>query len=129
MIVLLFGEAFFQITPVECLLLQLAFAAAIADGAIERMVSEQKLEHRALRFLDFFTLRSDYHAVRASDRAGGLQLRHLLDADQTHATRRLQSEIGVITERRDVELILAAHVDQPRAFWDLEVRTVDRDFD
>ena len=129
MVVFLFGKAFFQIAPVESQLLQFALAAAIADRAIEWVVGEQELDHGALSFLNLFALRRDHHAIGANDRAGGLQLRHLLNADQTHAARRLQSEIGVVAERRNVETIFAAHVDQARAFRDLKVFGVDGDFD
>ena len=62
------------------------------------MVGEEKLEHRTLCLLDLFALRRHNHAVGTNDRAGGLQLWHLLDAHQTHATRSLQSQIGVIAE-------------------------------
>ena len=127
--VLVFDEAFFEIAPIKSQLLQLALAAAIADGTIERVIRQQKLEHRTLGLLNLFTLRRDHHAIGADDGAGGLQLRHLLDTHQAHATRRLQSKVGVVTERRDVELVLAAHVDQPRAFCDLKVAAVDGYFD
>ena len=93
------------------------------------MIRQQKFEHRSLRLFDLFALSRYDHAIRADDRAGSLQLRHLLDAYQTHATRRLQSKVGVVTERRDVETVFAAHVDQPRALRDLEVFGVDGDFD
>ena len=98
MIILLFREALFEIAPIKRQLLQLAFAASIAHRTIKWMIGEQKLEHRALRLLDLFALRRHHHAIRADDRAGSLQLRHLLDAHQTHPTRSLQSKIGVITE-------------------------------
>jgi hypothetical protein len=78
-----------------------------------------------LSFLNLFALRGDNHAVSANDRAGGLQFRHLLDAHQAHATRGLKSEIGVIAERRNIELVFAADVDQACAFRDLKVRAVD----
>src|SRR5437667_1989634 len=98
MVILLFRETLFEIAPIESQLLQFAFAAAIAHRTIERMIGEQKLEHRALRLLDLFALRRHHHAVSADYRAGSLQLRHLLDPHQTHATRSLQSKIGVIAE-------------------------------
>ena len=50
------------------------------------MIREQKFHHRALRLLDFIALRRHNHAVRAGDRAGRLQLRHLLDSNEAHAT-------------------------------------------
>src|SRR3954468_14120562 len=87
MIVLLLGEAFFESTPIEGHLLQFAFAATIANWAIEWMIGEQKLRHATLRLLDFFALRSYNHAVRARDGAGRLQLRHLVDPHQAHTTR------------------------------------------
>ena len=100
-----------------------------AQERSERMVREEKLRHAALRFFDLFALRGDDHAVGDGDRAGGLQLRHLLNAHQAHATRGLQREIGVVAERRDVVLVLAAHIDQARAFGDLKVFAVDGYFD
>src|SRR5207253_1363625 len=96
--ILLLNETFFEISPVEGQLLQLALTTAIADGTVKRMVGEQELEHRPLGLLDFFALRRDDHAVSADDRAGGLELRHLLNAYQAHAAGCLQSQIGVIAE-------------------------------
>jgi hypothetical protein len=93
------------------------------------MIRQQKFEHRTLRLLDFFTLRGHHHAVGAGDGAGGLQLWHLLDAHQAHATRRLQREVCVITERWNRETVVATDVDQARAFRDLKVAIVDRYFD
>src|SRR6185369_3535324 len=98
----------------ECHLLQLALAAAIANRAIKRMVREQKLSHATLRLLDLFALRRHHHPVRADDGAGRLQLRHLLDTHETHATRSLQREIRVITKRWNIETLFTADVDQPR---------------
>src|SRR5262249_50880799 len=81
------------------------------------------------RLFDLLALGGDDHPVGADDRAGGLELWHLLDPHQTHATRRLEREIRVIAERRNRESVFAAHVDQARAFRDLKVRTVDGYFD
>src|SRR5439155_25805929 len=109
--ILPFNEALFEIAPIERELLQFALAAAIAHGTIKRVIREQKLEHRTLRFVDLFALGCHDHAVIADNRARGLQLRHLLDAHEAHATRCLQSEIGVVAEGGNIELVLAAHVD------------------
>ena len=128
-IVFLFGESFFEPAPVERHLLEFAFAAAIANRAIERVVCEQKLGHATLSFFDFFTLRGDDHAVGASDCAGRLQLRHLLDAHQTHATRGLQREIRVVTERWDIKSLFATHIDQTCALRDFKIFVINRDFD
>ena len=93
------------------------------------MIGQEKLHHPALGLFNFLTLRCNYHAVSADDRAGGLQLGHLLNAHQTHATRCLQREIGVVAERGDIEALFAADVDQTRAFRHLKVFAVDGDFD
>src|ERR1041384_2522188 len=127
--VLPFDETLFEVAPVKSQLLQLAFTAAIADRTIKRMIREQKFEHRTLRLFDLFALRGDDHAVGAGDGAGRLQLRHLLDAHETHAAGCLQREVRVITERGNVELVLAADVNQARALRDLKVLAVDGYFD
>src|SRR5437764_8115284 len=123
--VLRLDESFFQVAPIKSQLLKLAFAPAIAHWTIKRVIRQQKLEHRSLGFFDLFALRGDDHAVSANDRAGSLELRHLLNAHETHATRRLQSQVGVITERGNVELILTTNIDQPRAFGNLKVPAVE----
>ena len=93
------------------------------------MIGKQELEHRTLGFLNFFALRGHHHAVGADNRAGGLQLRHLFNAHQAHATRSLQREIGVVTECRDIETVFAAHIDESRTFRHLKVLAVDRYFE
>ena len=93
------------------------------------MIGEQELDHPTLRFLDFFALGCDDHAVRASDGAGSLKLRHLLDADKAHAARRLKREVGVIAEGGNREALLTADINQPRALCYLKILIVDSDFD
>src|SRR4029078_2698444 len=85
--------------------------------------------HRALRLFNLIALRGNYHPVGADNRARRLQLRHLLNAHQAHATGGLQREIGVIAERRNVESLIATDVDQPRAFGHVESFAVNGDFD
>src|SRR2546429_7224525 len=50
--ILAFNKALFQIAPIESQLLQFALAAPITDGAIQRVIREQELEHRSLGLLD-----------------------------------------------------------------------------
>src|SRR6185369_12878728 len=69
LVVLFLSKALLEIAPVKSLFLQFALAAAIADGTVERVISEQEFEHRALGFLNLFALSGDDHAVRADDRA------------------------------------------------------------
>src|SRR3954466_10618937 len=93
------------------------------------MVGEEELAHSALCLFDLLTLRRNYHSVRAGDRAGGLELWHFLDTYQTHPAGGLKFEVFVITKRRNAEAFLAADVDQPGTFIDLEFLPVDRYFD
>src|SRR3990172_1859612 len=69
--------------------LQLALASLVADRAIERMVAEQKLEHRPPRLRDLCRRGADDHALPHRDGAGGLELRRFLNLDQAHAARGL----------------------------------------
>src|SRR5437762_2221589 len=124
-IVFLFGETLFESAPIKRHLLQFALTTAIADGTIERMIGKQKFEHRTLRFFNFLALSSYDHPVSADDRAGGLQFGHLLDAYQAHAAGSLQCEVGVIAERWDVKLLIAADIDEPSAFGHCKLFTVD----
>src|SRR6266850_5489569 len=48
-VIFLFSEPLFQAAPIKSHLLQFTFAAAIANGAIKRMICEQKFQHRTLR--------------------------------------------------------------------------------
>ena len=127
MVILLFSESLFKAAPIESHLLEFAFASTITNRAIEWVICEEKLRHSALRFFNLFTLRGNDHAIRASDCAGGLQLRHLLDAHKTHPARRLQSEVGVIAEGGNIKPVFAAHVDQAGALGYLERFVVDGD--
>ncbi len=128
-VVLLLGEALFEVAPVEDHLLQLALAAAVADGAVQRVIREKKLDHPALRLLYLLRLRSDDHPVRAVDRAGGLKLRHLLDAHEAHAARSLKREVGVVAETGNRVPVLAAHVNETRALLGLQLLPVNRYLD
>ena len=85
--------------------LERAFAAFVADRAVERVVDEQELDHRALRLLDLVGAGVDDHPVADRGRAGGLQFRDPLDLDQAHAAGadRL-AELRLVTEDRDLDV-------------------------
>ena len=106
--------------------LQRALAALVADRAVERVVDEQELDHRALRLVHALRLRVDDHAVLDRRRARGLQLRDALDLDQAHAARadRL-AELGLVTEDRDLDVAVLGRVDQHRVAGRLDLEAVD----
>ena len=95
--------------------LQFAFAASVANRAIERMVAEQQLHHAFARLLDLVAVGRHDHAFGDYRRAGGLQLRHLLHPHQAHAARALQRQVRVITERGDFDADVLAGFDQQSA--------------
>ncbi len=65
-------------------ILQLAFAALVADRAVERMVDQQEFHHALLRLLRLRGLRPDLHALGGRGRACGQRLRRLFHLDETH---------------------------------------------
>ena len=66
-------------------ILQLAFAALVADRAVERVVDEQELHHRLLRLDRLVALGAHDHAVGHRRGAGRHRLGHLLDVHEAHA--------------------------------------------
>ena len=95
--------------------LQLALAAGIADGAVERMVAEQQLQRGFAGLGDLGRLGLDDHALGDRRSAGGLELGHLLDADDAHAAGGLQREAGVVTEGGDLDAGGLAGLDEQGA--------------
>ncbi len=89
--------------------LQRALAALVADRAVERVVDEQELDHRALGVVHALGLRVDDHAVLDRRRARGLQLRDPLDLDQAHAAGADGlAELGLVTEDGDLDVAVLA---------------------
>ena len=93
------------------LILQIAFAALIADRAIERMIDEQKFHHAMARFFHHRRFGEDDRAPRHSgpgaDRAPPWRRRRrawraALHFDETHAAIAGNREALVIAEARDL---------------------------
>ena len=95
--------------------LQLALAAGVADGAVEGMVAEEQLQCGFPGLGDFRGFGGDVHALGDRGGAGGLELGHLLDADDAHAAGGLEGEAGVVTEGGDLDAVGLAGVDEQRA--------------
>src|SRR5262249_41409904 len=71
----------------ERVVLQRALAALVADRAVQRVVHQQELEDALLAGLHALGLRAHDHVFADLLRAGGDQLRHLLDLHEAHAAR------------------------------------------
>ena len=76
-----FHEARFGGAISEGHVLQFAFAACVADWAIERMISQQEFQSRLARLANFVGCGMHHHAFGDRHRARRLHLRHLLDFD------------------------------------------------
>jgi hypothetical protein len=112
----------------EGVVLQAALAGLVADRAVERMVDEEELHHPALRLGDLRALGRDDHAVlRHLRRAPGLELRHAVDLDQTHAALADHRQSRVVAVVRHLDADLGGSLDQVGPGLDLDAATVDGD--
>ena len=92
------------------LILQLAFAALIANRAIKRMIDQQKFHHALLRLDRHFRVGVHLHAFRSQGRAGRQRLGRLLDFNQAHAAIGRDGQFFVIAEIRDIDAELVGRV-------------------
>ncbi len=112
---LFFGEAAVIEAVAESHVLQFALAALVADGAIERMIGEQELDHVLAGFVHLLGVGLYDHAFGGDERARGLQLGHLFHFDEAHAAGGLQRKARVIAERRDLDALFFGRFDDQRA--------------
>jgi hypothetical protein len=59
------------------------------------VIDEEEFEHTGAGGRGFRVARRDDHAVGTHRRARGLQFRHLLDLDDTHAARAIYRQAGM----------------------------------
>src|SRR3989475_403657 len=108
--------------------LQLAFAALVADRAVERVVDQQELHHPVLGLLGGRRIGPHLHAVGDRGGAGGQRLGRFLDLDQAHAAVGGDRELAVIAEVRHVDAELVGRVHHRGALRHLDRPAVDLDF-
>ena len=99
---LVFLVARFALAVAHCQVLQLAFAALIADRAIERVVNQQEFHDRLLRLHSFIAGGAHDHAGTDRGRTSGQRLGRLFHFDQAHAAVRCDRQFLVIAEVRNV---------------------------
>jgi hypothetical protein len=110
--------------------LQRALAALVADGAVERVVQEQELEHGVLALAGTGAVRVDHHAVGGWRGAGGLQLGHALDIAQAHAAGAdTGAQPRLVAEDRDLDAGLGRRLDDRDALGHGHLAPVDRERD
>ncbi|MNN45937.1 hypothetical protein D3C81_1602940 [compost metagenome] len=122
---LLFLVARLRRTVAHRQILELAFAALIADRAVERVVDQQEFHHGLLGLDGLFRVREDLHARRHRRGAGGQRLGRLLHLHQAHAAVRRDGEFAVVAEMRDVGAQLAGGFHHEAAFRNLYLLAVD----
>ena len=107
--------------------LQLTFAALVADRAVERVVDEQELHHALLRGDRLLGGRPDLHAFGDGRRARRQRLGRLLDLHEAHPAVRSDGELLVVAEMRHVDAERMRRLDHRAAGGDLKRLAVDFD--
>ena len=92
--------------------LQLAFAALIADGAIQRMIDEEEFHDGFLRVQRSLRAGAHLHVRHDGRGAGGQRLGGLLHLDQTHAAVGRDGKFFVVAKARDVDIMRVRDLDQ-----------------
>src|SRR5271169_1665350 len=85
------------------LILQIAFAALIADRAIERMINEEELHYPLLCLNCLWGFSENHHPVSCGHRTRGYRLRRFLYLDETHPAVSCNREALVETEMRNLD--------------------------
>ncbi len=112
----------------HCLVLEIAFAALVANRAVERVVDEQELHHPLARLLHHRRVGADRLAVGGGKRAARLRLgRAGSDLDEAHPAIAGDRQPLVIAEARDFLARELASLEDRRALRDLDLDAVDGD--
>ena len=109
-------------------ILQLALTALVADRAVQRVVDEQKLHHRLLRFDGLVGLGAHDHALRHRCGTGRHGLGRLLDVNKAHAAAGSNRQLLVVTEMGNVDVGFFRRMDHHAAFANLHLLTVQFNF-
>src|SRR5438132_874934 len=85
-------------------ILQLAFAALVANRAVQRMIDEQEFHHSFLRDHRWVGMGPDFHALRCGGGARGQGLGRFLDLHQAHPAIGGDGQLLVPAEMRHVDV-------------------------
>ncbi len=115
------------------LVLQIALAALVADGAIERMIDEQELHYAFARLPDERRIGMDDRGGAVTVRpqiadihgAGRHRLRDAADLHEAHAAVTRDGQPLMVTEARDLRSRLLAGLEQGDAVLDFDLLAVD----
>src|SRR5690606_4014626 len=82
---LIFNEATIVSAVLHIKILQVALTGLVAYRTVERMVDEQKLQHRLPGLVYRLRLGNHIHPILSLGIRGNLELRHIFYVDQTHS--------------------------------------------
>ena len=111
------------------LVLQRAFAALVADRAVQRVVDQQQLHHAVLGLVGGLrgVLGAHHHALGDGDGAAGHRLALALDLDQALPARADRVEQRVVAEPRDLHAQQFGGANHQRALGNRHLDVVDDD--
>ena len=125
---LFFGVTRIGSTVAHGQILQLAFAALVANRAVQRVVDEQKLHHRLLGLDGLVGLGAHDHALCHGRGAGGHGLGGFFNVHQAHAAIGGNAEFLVVAEMGDVGAGFLGGMHNHAAFHYLYFFAVEFDF-
>ena len=108
--------------------LQLAFAALVANGAVQGMVDQQELHHPLLGLHRGFRMGPHLHAVGHRRGTGGQRLGRLLHLHQAHAAVGGDGQLLVIAEMGNEGADLVGGIHDGATVGHLDLLAVDFDF-
>ena len=118
------------LVPVEVgVVLQVALAALVADGAVEGVVGQQKFHHRALRQPRGLRVGPNLHGGGDLRAAGGDRLRRFLDLHEAHPAIAGHFQPLVVAEAGDLDAVLLGGLEDGEVVIDLVGPVVDKDLD
>ncbi len=109
------------------IILEVAFAALVADRTIQRMIDEQQLDDRRPARVGFLAARAHDHSVGDLRVARNLQLGHTLDLDEADATQPCRAQLAMVAVDRNLLIDDARRFDEQRALRHGELDAVDRE--
>ena len=107
------------------IVLQPALPRLVTDWTIQWVVDEEKLHHRFADRQNFRALGQYRHPLRHRRVTGNLELRHLLDLDETHAAVTGDGKLRVVAVVRDIDAYPRRHLDKIFAFGGDNLFAVD----
>jgi hypothetical protein len=93
------------------------------------VIAEDQLEVRPAQAADLLGLGLDLHLRLAGPRAGDGRVLLALDLDDAHAARPEARQLGLVAERRDLDPVVATHLEDRLALEAFDDAAIDLDAD